>query len=387
MSLREVEVTPSPAGTLDALTGAGYTPQSAIADLIDNAITAGARQISLQLDPGGTGTLTIQDDGQGMDEATLLQAMQVGSRHGQTRAAGDLGRFGTGMKAATLYLSRTGRFTVSSVRSGAPGTLVTLDMAHMAQTGRWVISVQSTAECRVGTRVQIDAPLLVSSPELASADLQRIAAHLRCTFATHLQNGLQIHLQGTALRPWFLCSPDLPEISSLSRMRLDGGRVRVTPFILPTHTDDPVLEGPLGRREHAGCHVHRAGRAITLGGWLGLGSGRQHRSASDRVRLLIEIDPELDQDWRINLSKSGCTVPTWLRPSLRRVLGDTMERAGRQRGPRRGSRANAESSGLWTVNRTIWRDHPLVQQVLARSHDPQVVELLLSHLEEERRND
>lgn len=387
VTLREVEVTPSPAGTLEALTGAGYTPQSAIADLIDNAITAGAREVSLRLDPTGTSSLTVQDDGCGMDEEALIQAMKVGFGHGQTRSAGDLGRFGTGLKAASLYLSRTGRFSVSSAPASGHGTTATLDTARMAEAGKWVIAVQSGVSLAPGTTLRIDAPLLSASPELTSAELQKIAAHLRCTFATHMLGGLQLSVQGTSLRPWPLCSPDMPEVSSLSRVRLDGGRVRITPFILPTHTDDPALEGPLGRRDHAGFHVHRAGRALTLGGWLGLGVGRQHRAASDRVRVLVEIDPELDREWRVNLSKSGCAIPAELKPRLRRVLDDVLDRAGRQRGPRLGERVIPPVPGtLWTGSGTIWREHPLVQQVIADSRAPEGVEQLLAQLEEKHRH-
>ncbi|WP_415813284.1 ATP-binding protein [Deinococcus marmoris] len=383
---REVEIAPSPAGTLAALTGAGYTVHSAVADLIDNAVSAGAREISLSLDLGGEGTLTLQDDGHGMDGDVLIQAMKIGYMHGEARNARDLGRFGTGLKAASLFLSKSGHFTLGSARPGERGTVATLDTDRMAQTGRWLIGVQDDVDLPVGTTVRIAAPLLALSPELASAEMQKLAAHLRCTFATHLADGLRICVQGNPLRPWSLCSPELPEVSSLSRVRLDDGRVRITPFILPTHTDDPEVEGPLGRRDHAGFHVHRAGRALTLGGWLGLGIGRQHRAASDRVRVLVDISPELDHDWRVNLSKSGCTLPPRLKPRLRDLLDDVLDRAGRQRGPQdRGVSPPAPANALWQGN-AIWRDHPLVQDVMGNSRAPEGVAQLLAQLEEERQH-
>jgi len=387
---REVEVTPSPAGTLDALTGAGYTVHSAVADLIDNAVGAGARRVSVRLDIAGQGTLTVQDDGRGMDERALIQAMQIGALHGEARAPGDLGRFGTGLKAASLYLSQCGRFTVSSAVPGQVGTTATLDTTRMAVTGRWLIALESGVDVPTGTTVGIDAPLLALRPEQASAALRQLSDHLRCTFAAHIASGLDLSVQGHPLAPWPLCSPGLPGMVSLSRRGLSDRRVRVTPLILPTHTDDPAIEGPLGRRDHAGFHVHRAGRALTLGGWLGLGAGRQHRAASDRVRLLVEITPELDQGWRVNLSKSGCAIPERLRPELRRLLDEVLERAGRQRGSaltRRAPEPAPGQDGLWAGNGTIRRDHRMVQQVMAQSRAPEGVEQLLVRLEEERRHD
>lgn len=383
---REVEVAPSPAGTLAALTGAGYTIHSAVADLIDNAVSAGAREISLRLDLGGEGTLTLQDDGHGMDAEVLVQAMKIGYMHGEARGTRDLGRFGTGLKAASLYLSKSGHFTLGSARPGEPGTVVTLDLNRMTQTGRWLIDVQDNVDLPIGTTVRIAAPLLALSPELASAEMKKLSEHLRCTFATHLADGLRICVQGTPLRPWPLCSPELPEVSSLSRTRLDDGRVRITPFILPTHTEDADVEGPLGRHDHAGFHVHRAGRALTLGGWLGLGIGRRHRAASDRVRVLVDIGPELDHDWRVNLSKSGCTIPPRLKPRLRDLLEDVLDRAGRQRGPQdRGAPSPATANALWHGS-AIRRDHPLVQDVMGNSRSPEGVEQLLAQLEEERQH-
>nr|WP_237427146.1 ATP-binding protein [Deinococcus xianganensis] len=360
---------------------------SAVADLVDNAIDAGARHVSIQYDPTAAGTLTIQDDGQGLTEAGLIQAMQIGTRHGTARAAGDLGRFGTGLKAAALYLSRGGRFHVSSAATPGEGAAVRLDTARMQETGRWLISVEAAPHLPTGTTLLIDRPMIATDSETASAALQALAAHLRCVFSTHMVRGLTLSVQGRTLEPWRLCDADLPEMVTLSQRRLGGGRVLITPFILPTHTDDPMIEGPQGRRAHAGFHVHRAGRAITLGGWLGLGVGKQHRKASDRVRLLVEIDPGLDQIWRINLSKSACTVPDALRPTLRKLLDDVLERAGKQRSPRRRAPSRTPSpDDLWVAGNMIRRDHPLVQQVRDHSGAPDALEQLLVRLEQEGRH-
>src|SRR5690242_8832826 len=48
-SERPVEITPSAAALIESLRGLGYSPETAIADLIDNSIAANAVTIELEL--------------------------------------------------------------------------------------------------------------------------------------------------------------------------------------------------------------------------------------------------------------------------------------------------------------------------------------------------
>src|SRR5262249_52744393 len=90
---------------------------TAIADLVDNSIAAGARHVSIRFDPGRPHALAILDDGSGMDEKELLVAMRHGSRSPtEPRAETDLGRFGLGLKTASMSQCR--RLTVASRKGG-----------------------------------------------------------------------------------------------------------------------------------------------------------------------------------------------------------------------------------------------------------------------------
>lgn len=97
---------------MDALTSQGYGFEAAIADLVDNSIDAGARDVVVHFlrDGDKLVSLLIIDDGQGMTEAELDIAMTVGGRRGY--AANALGMFGTGLKSASL--SQAGSVTVVS---------------------------------------------------------------------------------------------------------------------------------------------------------------------------------------------------------------------------------------------------------------------------------
>lgn len=109
---------PKPAALIESLRAFGYTIQAAIADLVDNSISAGARNVWLTFYWGGTDSwVTIVDDGHGMDEHELKEAMRAGSQSPrETRHADDLGRFGLGLKTASFSQCR--ELTVMSRREG-----------------------------------------------------------------------------------------------------------------------------------------------------------------------------------------------------------------------------------------------------------------------------
>ncbi len=56
-------------GTIEALRGLGYTTETALADLIDNSITAGATKVEITFHWAGSDSwVTICDDGRGMSD-------------------------------------------------------------------------------------------------------------------------------------------------------------------------------------------------------------------------------------------------------------------------------------------------------------------------------
>src|SRR3984957_292339 len=111
-------VAPKAEALIESLRSVGYSVKTALADLIDNSITAGAKNVWLDFHwDGGGSYITLRDDGAGMDDEALVEAMRPGSG-GPTaeRHPDDLGRFGLGLKTASF--SRCGRLTCSSKERG-----------------------------------------------------------------------------------------------------------------------------------------------------------------------------------------------------------------------------------------------------------------------------
>lgn len=116
--MRPIEIVPSPSALLKSLRGLGYSPETAIADLVDNALAARARHVRVWLDwRDGDPLVEILDDGDGMTFDGLIEAMRFGGAGPDVdRDDDDLGRFGLGLKTASLSQCR--RLVVASVRDG-----------------------------------------------------------------------------------------------------------------------------------------------------------------------------------------------------------------------------------------------------------------------------
>ena len=107
-SLYEI-ASPRPAALIESLRAVGYNLPTAVADIIDNSLTAGSRKVDIQFCWAGTGSrISIIDDGCGMSEGALLEAMRPGSRSPvEERSSEDLGRFGLGLKTASFSQCRS----------------------------------------------------------------------------------------------------------------------------------------------------------------------------------------------------------------------------------------------------------------------------------------
>lgn len=115
---REHRLPPSAASLSASMRDLGYSLETAVADLIDNSISAGATEIDIFCTPAlANPALAIIDNGGGMDADRLVAAMRHGAGNPrQPRTPGDLGRFGLGLKTASF--SQCKRFTVVSARKG-----------------------------------------------------------------------------------------------------------------------------------------------------------------------------------------------------------------------------------------------------------------------------
>ena len=106
--MRAVSLPPHAPTLIESTRAIGYTLESAIADIIDNSISASASCVDIFFFPVGDAYIAILDDGYGISSEKLDTAMRYGSQNpNEERAVNDLGRFGLGLKTASLSQCRT----------------------------------------------------------------------------------------------------------------------------------------------------------------------------------------------------------------------------------------------------------------------------------------
>lgn len=345
------ELIPSARRLMESLRDIGYDLPAAVADLVDNSIDADAEQVCIDVghDREG-GWIRIADDGTGMTERGLDEAMRYGSsrRYG----ASDLGRFGLGLKTASLSQCR--RLTVatkSTVRG--PIRIRRWDLDHVARTDSWHLErltsrsspavVTDPLVGRTGTVVlwqRLDRILGVrrASGDAGVRRLEAAAAaigeHLAMVFHRFLSSGapgppLTIWVMGAALAPWdpFARSERFTRVLNPQCLQLEHGGVAhdviIQPYVLPAqhHFSSPeaheAASGPSRWNRQQGLYVYRRDRLIQSGGWNRLRTLDEHAKLA---RIAVDIPPTAESTFRINVSKMTVGLPEALRPQLRALL-------------------------------------------------------------------
>jgi len=387
------EIAPEAGHLVESLRDFGYTLPSALADLIDNSLTASARNIDVTIESNGPKShIAVIDDGTGMTLETLVEAMRMGC-HGplDRRRIEDLGRFGLGMKTASLSQGR--RLTVITRPGPRRGPFVRQwDIQHIKDRGWRLLDSTSTVAAPYAERVRdmstgtavviedLDRPVFLNvanEDEHLGRTLEQVRQHLSMVFHRFLEDDVVIRLGPTPLRAW---DPFLrPKSMKLDTERIPfrDQKIEVTPFILPHHsklTDDEhhVAAGPNGWNAHQGFYIYRCHRLIVPGTWLNLQLRKEEHLKLARIR--VDLPNSLDAEWHLNVMKSHVAAPASLRDDFRRIAADARRQAEavyRLRGERQIPSDPTPQRYVWKretirtgVRYRIDRTHPILQSLL-----------------------
>ncbi|GAA1225574.1 ATP-binding protein [Kitasatospora nipponensis] len=412
---------PDPAGMVASLSSLGYSLEAAVADLVDNSISAGAKKVDVEFTWAGRDSwIAIVDDGDGMTPDQLKTAMTVAARGPSApRTAHDLGRFGVGLKSASFSQAR--QLTVASSDAGT-WNVRTWDLDIVEQSGEWRLlrGTDADTEKLVDRLVEnyghgtvviwkrlngyhsdgVDADDEATQKQFYS-EAARTESHLGMVFARFLSGArrLALRVSGTEVQAWdpFMVSHPSVQRLPVEELPLGSGSVRVEAFVLPsTHRLSPDVydraAGPGGWLGQQGFYVYRRNRLILAGDWLGL-RGLRREEKFNLARIAVDIPAETDVEWGVDIRKSSVVPPVALRRHLTRIAAHARSRASevlRHRGQIAARTHGDPLAFAWTVRRQdgrvtckINRSHPLVREVLSVSHEHGVnVRAMLRLLEE-----
>ena len=334
--MRIKQSTPYAPLLIESMRSLGYSFDTAIADLIDNSVSASAKNIRILLDPSDEPQVIIFDDGHGMNSATLEEALRFGSRGPEeVRAKHDLGRFGLGLKSASLSQCR--RLIVASKNNDAI-CCFSWDLDEVERTNDWSVLEYSSEEIAALPSIELFDSIESGTYVLlqnfdritaSSHDVKKTLDNLIEAAETHLslvfhriisEDGVNIYLNGRQIEPK---DPFLEQHKSTQRLReqniiIDGENISLQPYILPhrnklTREDLLKVGGSDDLRMNQGFYIYRCKRLIIWGTWFRL-LGKDELNKLARVK--VDIPNSLDEIWSIDVKKSTANLPDKIRKNL-----------------------------------------------------------------------
>ena len=321
-----------------------------MADIIDNSISANAGNIWITSIPDEDPYVSILDDGEGLSSTELQEAMRYGSDPGAERSSDDLGRFGLGMKMASLSQCRV--LTVIS-KIGNDFSSCRWDLDRVNETNQWTLQILEKSE--VSNMPQLSQLEVLEHGTLVvwqkldkiierSVDVQDTMTHTLKISRDHLSlvfhrfmdskvKPLRIYLNGALLEPFdpFLSSNTLTAKMQEQVVEIQGQVIRIKPFILPpesrlTPADIRKMGGNI-QRNLQGFWVYRNKRLIIPGTWFRLSRSRE---LTKLARVMVDIPNTLDSIWDIDVKKSSATVPAQFQLEFGNVLDKVVTKSERK---------------------------------------------------------
>lgn len=340
--VRRADATPHAASLIEGLRDIGYSLETALADIIDNSITAEAHNVWLLSETvGDDPTIALLDDGVGMSEDELVAAMRPGSQNPlASRSAPDLGRFGLGLKSSSFSQCR--RLTVVSRKDGKTSAAV-WDLDEVADRNSWeIVLPDDPSTIPFADRIDEKGTLVLwqkldrltggivhdvdRRTEVINARLAGSERHLRLVFHRFMEqkSGLNIWLNGRKIAPLdpFVLKNKGGIAGPEETLELPHGNVVIQSFTIPHHRQmRPVqwddLGGPEGHLKSQGFYVYRGNRLIIHGTWFGL---MRQSELTKLSRVRIDIPNSMDADWKIDVKKSSAQLPPMVRDRLKQVI-------------------------------------------------------------------
>ncbi|WP_159802746.1 ATP-binding protein [Arthrobacter zhaoguopingii] len=375
---------------MESMRAVGYTLETAVADIIDNSITADATEVDLIFAAQPEPHVALVDNGSGMSAAVARNAMRLAGLNSRDhRAANDLGRFGLGLKTASISQCRD--LVVVTKQDGVLSGY-RWDLDYLMETKSWSLLELSEDECRAlpgfsaldkhesGTLVlwrkldQLEATVGDLEAGL-NAHMVGVRKHLALVFHRFLagEHGKKLAI-AINFRPIEGADPLLQNHKAtlpgpIEKIDVEGEMIELRPYTLPhlnklstADRERAQVEGSM--RDSQGFYIYRQKRLVIWGTWFRI-APKQELGKLARVR--VDVPNSLDHLWALDIKKAQAVPPPSIQRRLRQVATNIIAPSRRVH-EYRGRRTNdGKQARLWNVyddrnsfRYEINRDHPAV---------------------------
>ena len=334
---------------LTGLRSIGYSFSTAVADILDNSISAQATEIHVFSDPLATiPYFCILDNGYGMSAAELDNAMLPGSdREGVEDGEKELGRFGLGLKSASLSQCR--EFIVASKKYGKIRAMA-FDLDVIEQENKLLLKVLESSEIEALPHIDrleaYDSGTLViwnkfDKIEGLAKSFEDSFRNLVAESKKHVElvfhrfyNDVSIFYHGKRIEkrdPFLLDSIGRQQTGRTSEINVNGSKIIVIPYTLPfanslTSEEKALLGNPKSIYDDQGFYLYRNKRLISWGSWMHMGI----RSELNKLaRIRVDIPSSLDSVWMLDVKKSSAKIPDKIKDLIKIAVEDSIVRSKR----------------------------------------------------------
>ena len=388
----------------------GYSFSTAVADIIDNSISAFATKIDIYSESDGENSyFCFLDDGYGMNASELKNALKMGSdRNNKEDSPIELGRFGLGLKSASF--SQCKKLTVVSKKYGKLNAIV-FDLSLIEEKNEWLLMkldnesikelplIEKLDDYKTGTLViwqEFDK--LESLSKNFDESFRSVVAESKkhVEFVFHrFTNKIKFRYNEKPINkidPFLIGSIGRQQTGRISEIKVDGDKIVITPYTLPfastLSTEEKTLLGnPKSIYDDQGFYIYRNKRLISWGSWLRMGIKSE---LNKLARIKVDIPSSLDNIWMLDVKKSSAKIPDKIKDQITASVEDSVIRSKRTvKSP--GIKEQTIDNKIWdrinlhngNVKYAINRKNPILTTLYESlgSNEEELLEILLSQLE------
>jgi hypothetical protein len=396
-------VNPNVGNLISSLRDIGYTFEIAVADIVDNSISAKAKHIQILALAEPKKMVCILDDGNGMSGQELIEAMRLATQNPSVqRSQSDLGRFGLGLKTASF--SQCKKLTVASKKDGFL-SIKNWDLDYISEKNEWLLqepnvdifqhvslfkSLQMSESGTIVIWEELDRLQPLDFANLVDV----LGKHLSLVFHRFLElqgtKKLRITINNYDIEPFNPFNVDSIATQQINeeKIKVYDETITIQPYILPHHSKISQQEFERyatdeGYTKSQGFYLYRANRLLIYGTWWGL---HKISDAHKLVRIKIDISNTQDYFWGIDIKKSTAKPVAIIRDDLKRIVDQVTERGSKPFTGRGRKIEDKTTKRFWDlqpengqIRFVLSYDHPIYKQ-LASSLTEKSKELLNLYL-------
>lgn len=351
---KKISAPPFPYETMLALSSMGYDFSQAVSDVLDNSIDAGSTKVEIVVshdeESASDPYILIMDNGEGMNYEKLIEAMTLG---GSSSSIDSLGKFGMGMKTASL--SQCDRLTVVTKKPRCGISGLVWDMTTLKKEKKWEMEVVSETVLPVSARqflssVTSGTVILWEQIKLLKGLNRRNITQLLDREVLHTRRYIEMVFhrylsgEGDAGKVIMQCNAKKliawdPFCRSEKNTRNLGDQkvyvvgkntkpensITLRPFLLPSQdkfSSPEAFTAGAGIRkwnDMQGFYFYRNNRMVDYASWTWM-RAKDEKTKFLRVAVDYDVNELMDSKLKINVSKQSASIPDSVRDDIKEYL-------------------------------------------------------------------